>query len=213
MRLAAWIAFVGILSTLSFAQRASGERPPEDAVYLWSTAVDTILTFATILAIVLLIAIGLPKREFFALRRPRSWWRAIGLAFGVFVAVSILAYTLDPLLHAGEEQGLTPARWESSHAAPFAANFVAFALIGPVVEELTFRGAGFSLFQRYGRGVAVVAIGVAFGLWHGIWEALPVLVALGMGLAYLRSRTNSVYPAIALHASFNALALALAVTV
>jgi membrane protease YdiL (CAAX protease family) len=213
MRLAAWIAFVGILSTLSFAQRASGERLPEDAVYLWSTAVDTVLTFATILAIVLLIAIGLPKREFFALRRPRSWPRAIGLAFGVFVAVSILAYALDPLLHAGEEQGLTPNTWESSRAAPFAANFVAFALIGPVVEELTFRGAGFSLFQRYGRGVAVVAIGLAFGLWHGIWEALPVLVALGMGLAYLRSRTNSVYPAIALHASFNALALALAVTV
>ncbi len=213
MRLVAWIAFVGILSALSFAQRATGDRPPEDAVYHWSTAVDTVLTFSFILAIVLLIGIGLPKREFFALRRPRSWRRAIGIAFGVFVGVSILGFALDPLLHAGEEQGLTPDTWESSHAAPFAANFVAFALIGPVIEELTFRGAGFSLFQRYGRGVAVVAVGIAFGLWHGIWEALPVLVALGMGLAYLRSRTNSVYPAIALHASFNALALTLAVTV
>jgi membrane protease YdiL (CAAX protease family) len=213
MRLAAWIIFVAVLSALSFAERATGERPPEDTVYLWSTAVDTTVTFAFILAIVLLIAIGLPKRQFFALRRPRSWRRAIGIAVGVFVAVSLVGFALNPLLHAGEEQGLTPDTWDSSRAAPFAANFVAFSLVGPVVEELTFRGAGFTLFARYGSGTAVLATGIAFGLWHGIWEALPVLVALGIGLAYLRYRTRSVYPTIALHSAFNALALTLAVTV
>ncbi len=213
MRLAAWIAFVAVLSALSFAERATGERPPEDTVYLWSTAVDTTLTFAVILVIVLLIAMGLPKRQFFALRRPRSWPRALGIAVGVFVAVSLVGFALNPLLHAGEEQGLTPDTWDSSRAAPFLANFVTFSLVGPVVEELTFRGAGFALFSRYGAGVAILATGIAFGLWHGIWEALPVLVALGIGLAYLRYRTQSVYPTIALHSSFNALALILAVTV
>jgi membrane protease YdiL (CAAX protease family) len=213
MRLAGWIAFVGSLSALSFAERATGERPDPNAVYKWSTAANTALTFAFILGVVLLIAMGLPKREFFALRRPTSWRRALGIALGVFIGVTVLAYVLDPLLHAGEEQGLTPDRWDSTRTAPFVANFVSFTVLGPVIEELTFRGAGFSLFEGYGQTAAIVATSLAFGLWHGIWEALPILVALGLGLAYLRARTSSVYPSMVLHGTFNGIALILAVTV
>jgi len=38
-----------------------------------------------------------------------------------------------------------------------------------------------------------------------------VLVALGIGLAWLRSRTDSLYPCFLLHALFNGIALAFAV--
>jgi sodium transport system permease protein len=55
--------------------------------------------------------------------------------------------------------------------------------------------------------------GLLFGLSHGLVQALPVLSAFGFGLAWLRSRTGSVYPGMLVHATFNALALALAVTV
>jgi membrane protease YdiL (CAAX protease family) len=51
-----------------------------------------------------------------------------------------------------------------------------------------------------------------FGLWHGLVEALPVLIVFGFGLAYLRSRTNSIFPGMLLHALFNAAALIIAVT-
>ena len=51
-----------------------------------------------------------------------------------------------------------------------------------------------------------------FGLAHGLVEALPILVALGVGLAYLRARTDSLYPGFVVHALFNAIALTLAVT-
>ena len=57
-----------------------------------------------------------------------------------------------------------------------------------------------------------VAIGVLFGLAHGLVEALPILVALGIGLAYLRARTDSLYPCVIVHGAFNAIALVLAVT-
>jgi membrane protease YdiL (CAAX protease family) len=39
-----------------------------------------------------------------------------------------------------------------------------------------------------------------------------VLIIFGIGLAYLRSRTNSIYPGMILHATFNGAALILAVT-
>jgi membrane protease YdiL (CAAX protease family) len=86
-------------------------------------------------------------------------------------------------------------------------------VIGPIVEELTFRGLGFYLLEPYGQTTAIVVIGITFGLWHGLIQALPVLIVFGTGLAYLRSRTGSIYPGMLLHAAFNAGALLIAVTV
>ena len=68
--------------------------------------------------------------------------------------------------------------WEPAHAGAFAANFVLFAVIAPFVEELTFRGAGQSLLRFLGRAPSILLVGVAFGLAHGLVEALLVLVAV-----------------------------------
>jgi membrane protease YdiL (CAAX protease family) len=210
-RLIAWASLVGALSLLLYVQRFSGEKPPRNAIYQWSTAVSELVLFGFILGIVLLIARGLPLRQTFALRPPSSWRRAAAIAAGVFIGIDVLTAVLTPLLHPGAEQGLAPKAWQPAHAGAFALNALALALVGPIVEELTFRGLGFRLLERYGRTSAIVGIGIAFGLWHGLIEAFPVLAAFGVGLAYLRARTGSLYPCIALHALFNGVALAVAV--
>jgi membrane protease YdiL (CAAX protease family) len=212
-KLAAWLTLVGVVSTLGYAGRFAGGRPPKDVVYRYSTAVSELILFAVILVLVLWIARGLPKREAFALRRPRSWRRAAGLGLGLLIAIWIVSRVLDPVLHPAREQGLAPSTWEGAHAAAFALNVFALAVVGPVVEELAFRGLGFTLLQPYGQIAAVIAVGVAFALWHGLIEALPVLFVFGAGLAFLRSRTGSIYPCMALHGLFNGIALAIAVTV
>jgi membrane protease YdiL (CAAX protease family) len=125
----------------------------------------------------------------------------------------LVSYALDPLLHPGKEQGLTPSSWQPAHAAAFGLNVFALAVVGPVVEELTFRGLGFTLLERYGQTAAIIVIGIAFGVWHGLIDALPVLIVFGTGLAFLRSRTQSVYPGMLLHGLFNGLALLIAVTI
>ena len=207
-----WFVLVGLISAVSYAGRFAGGKPPKNALYLYSTAANELVLFAIILTFVFLIARGLPKREAFALRRPESWGRAIGLGFAVLILIVIANAALNPLLHGGREQGLTPSGWEPSHAAAFGLNLFAFSIVGPVAEELTFRGLGFYLLQRYGQTVTIVVLGIMFGLWHGLVEALPVLITFGLGLAYLRSRTNSIYPGMILHATFNAVALIAAVT-
>jgi uncharacterized protein len=83
--------------------------------------------------------------------------------------------------------------------------------IAPVVEELTYRGLGFSLLRPYGLASAIIGVGLAFGLAHGLIEALPILSLFGMGLAWLRERTNSIYPPILVHAAFNGVALTVSV--
>jgi membrane protease YdiL (CAAX protease family) len=195
------------------AGRFTGGKPPKNALYDYGTAVSELVLFAIILAVVLWIARGLPRREAFALRRPASWGRAAGLGIAVFIVIAVTNAVLNPFLHGGREQGLTPSGWEPQHAVAFALNLVAFALVGPIAEELTFRGLGFFLLEPLGQTAAIVIIGVTFGLWHGLIEALPVLMVFGAGLAYLRSRTDSIYPGIILHAAFNASALLIAVSV
>lgn len=208
-RLALWLAFVALLIALGYYGRAVGGRPAPDILYRYATAVSATVSYAIMLAVVLAIAGG--ARELLALRRPASWRRAARIAAGIFVAILVLGRILDPFLHQGREQGLTPTTWEPSHAAQYAANFVVIALIGPVVEELTYRGVGYALLARFGRAAAIAVTGILFALSHGLVEALPILAAFGWGLAWLRSRTGSVYPGMIVHGCFNALALIVAV--
>ena len=210
-RLIAWASLIGVLSALNYAARFAGGKPPRDALYHWSAAVEGLVQYGIILAIVLWIARA--DGELLALRRPVSWKLAVGLAGATLVGIFALNALLEPLLHAGHEQGLTPKGWDPSRTAPFAANFVVIALVAPVVEELTFRGLGFGLLERYGQTAVILLVGLAFALWHGLVGAFPILFAFGAALAYLRARTESVYPAMLLHGTFNALSLAAAVTI
>jgi membrane protease YdiL (CAAX protease family) len=129
----------------------------------------------------------------------------------VLIGVFILGGILSPLLQPGQEQGLVPKTWQPEHAAAFVANFAVVAVLAPVVEEITFRGLGYRLLEPFGRWTAILLVGLAFGLAHGLVEALPILAAFGAGLAYVRMRTGSVYPGIVVHVAFNSLVLIVAV--
>jgi membrane protease YdiL (CAAX protease family) len=211
-RLRAWLFLVGALAALAYGTRASGGKPPKNAVYHWNLAIGGIVEYAIVLTVVLAIAWGGGGKRLLALRPPVSWPRAAGLAVVVLIGIYVVAVPLDRVLHAGREQGLTPSGWDSTRAAAFAVNFVVIALIAPIVEELTFRGLGYSLLERYGRTFAILGVGLAFGLAHGLVEGLPILVVFGSGLAWLRSRTQSVYPGMLLHATFNSIALIVSVS-
>jgi membrane protease YdiL (CAAX protease family) len=211
-KLAAWLTLIALASGLAYGDRAASGKPPKNAIYHYDTAVGSLIVYAVILGIVVAIAKDGPARELFALRRPRSWPRGIGWAIVVLLVVNGLARILDPYLHPGREQGYTPNGWQPSHAGAFAFNFFVIAAVAPIVEELTFRGLGFSLLQRFGTPVAILGTGLAFGAWHGLIQALPILIAFGVGLAWLRAGSDSVYPGILLHAAFNSIALVVAVT-
>ena len=201
---------MAIISGIGYASRFSSGKPDRNALYMWSTFAGELLIFAVIFGVTM--AITGPHRQLLALRQPESWGRALGIGFVLLAVVYGVIAAIDPLLHGGREQGLTPTGWEPRHAAAYAANFVVIAGVAPVCEELLFRGLGYSLLERLGRWPAIVSVGIAFGLYHGLVEALPELVIFGCALAWLRSKTQSVFPGMLVHATFNALALVLAVT-
>jgi uncharacterized protein len=200
-------------ATLSYTLRFTSGKPPKDLLYKWSTAAGNLIQFAIIAAIIYGIAgLSRDRRGVLALRRPTSWRTAIRIGIGVGIGIFVLTLLLTPLLEPGREQGITPDTWQPEHLAAYVANGIVVAMVAPMVEELTFRGLGYSLPARYGRWTAIIGTGLAFGLAHGLVDAFPLLAAFGMGLAYLRSRVDSVYPGMIVHGLFNAIALTVAVS-
>jgi membrane protease YdiL (CAAX protease family) len=206
-----WLIFVLAFAALSYASRATEGKPDANVLYRWSTFEGFIIQYALIALIIWGIASFGRRRELFAAYRPLSWARAARIGVGIILVMAVLTAIADPLLNPGKEQGLTPKHWEGSHAAQYVANALAIAVVAPIVEELTFRGLGFSLLRGFGQWTAIVLVGVLFGLAHGLVDGLPLLIALGSGLAYLRSRVDSVYPGMVVHGLFNSIALILAV--
>ncbi len=205
-----WLALVAVLVAIGYGTRAAEGKPDPQVLYEWSTAVGTLVQEGILLLLVLAIA-GFSTR-LLALQEPYSRRRAALLIVMCFIVVIVFEAVYAHIVHVGNEQGLTPKRWEPHHAAAYVANAIVICTWVPFVEELTYRGLGYSLLERFGRWPAIIAVGLLFGLAHGLVESLPVLAFFGGVLAWIRSRTGSVYPGMILHSLFNLLALVLAVT-
>jgi membrane protease YdiL (CAAX protease family) len=213
-RLAAWLVLTTAFAGLAYLGQQTESDPPDDYAYRYSSSIGAVVVYAFVLGIILLISYGLDRRRAFGLRRPASWPLALGYALLGLIAIYLTTYVYvtatgtDP----SEEQGLVPTDWNSSRIVPFALFLLSVSVVAPIVEELTYRGIGFSLLAPYGVWVAILVTGVLFGLAHGLLEALPILAAFGVVLGWIRARTSSIYPCMALHGFFNALAVIVSVS-
>jgi sodium transport system permease protein len=81
------------------------------------------------------------------------------------------------------------------------------AVVPAVSEELLFRGwLQRALARRTGPAFAIGLSAVAFGLVHG-WPRGPTAMAFGLMLGWLAHRAGGVLPAVAAHATINAVAV------
>jgi membrane protease YdiL (CAAX protease family) len=81
--------------------------------------------------------------------------------------------------------------------------------VAPFVEELFFRGFLFqALRNSWGTVLGVISSAFIFALIHFEFDKLVPLFFLGVALALLFQKTNSLWPCIALHAINNSLAFA-----
>jgi membrane protease YdiL (CAAX protease family) len=210
-RLAQWLVLVFVLVVIAYLSRIFGGKPSPQVLYQWSTFAGGLVQDALILAVVLAIARG--AWSLLALRPPADLGRAALYVVAAIVAVYLFESVYSLIVDPGNEQGLTPSHWQPAHAAAYVANAIVICTWVPLTEELTYRGLGYSLLAPFGRWPAVIGIGVIFGLAHGLVLSFPVLAAFGCVLAWIRSKTDSVYPGMVLHALFNAVALVAAVTI
>ena len=156
-----------------------------------------------------------------AVRKAPDGWRAVGLrgfpagAVGIGCGLMIasfllnLAYSLVLMqfdLRMQVDMGPILAALDSPWAFVLGA-----AVVAPVAEEIFFRGFVFAgLRQRYDWKVAAVASAALFAVIHLQPLAELPIFFLGLIFAFLYQWSGSIWPAIFLHVSTNALAVAAA---
>jgi membrane protease YdiL (CAAX protease family) len=205
--IAAWLFVVAIQVGLAFWSRTLEDGDTEP-LYEYDLAIGSAIAYGILIGITFWIASAYRDRNEALGLRPYAY-RWLGIALAMVVASVIVAVALEPLLHAGEEQGLSPDEWDPDRANAFLLNSLVLVTLTPFAEELFFRGLGVRVLGAFGSTVAIVGTALAFGLAHGLLVALPSLLALGVGLAWVRLRAETVWPGVIAHAAYNGIALAL----
>lgn len=205
---------IGLVAVVAYAAHfsAGGEAEP-DVLFRWSTAIGTLALDTLLLGLSVLVARGLPLREAFALRRPRSWDEAARIALLALGASWLTSLVLELIIGHGVREQAVPQYADPTRLLPFAANFVLIALYVPIVEEALCRGLGYRLLLPWGEPLAIAGTSVAFALAHGAVLDLPWVLVTGLGLGYLRARSGSLYPCVALHGAINGIAMTVSVLV
>ena len=152
-------------------------------------------------------------------KRPRRdlLFTAVGLPVGVVLTL----YTLAGVNHVATElgfpspevnHGLLQQMREMDDPAQLAALIFSAVIIGPLLEEIVFRGLAqtslLNFFGRRARWRVILLASAVFAAAHvGLttWHALPGLFVLGVVLGWLYERTGSLWPPILVHAGFNGL--------
>lgn len=80
---------------------------------------------------------------------------------------------------------------------------VAVAIIPAICEEFAMRCCSLQLLRKYGKGFAIFAVSIVFGILHGNVIQFVFAFCIGIVLGYVTIKTDSVIPAILIHALNN----------
>jgi len=133
--------------------------------------------------------------------------------FGIFVFAMYAAQFVAGLFNNAMQALLEP--WGISYTGNYdsiigemtdAAGLLYIVLIGPVLEELVFRGAIMGSLRKFGRNFSIVISALIFGFFHMIFAQIPVAFLLGLILGYAAAK-YSLRCSIALHILNNGVAM------
>jgi CAAX protease family protein len=151
-----------------------------------------------------------PRPEQFGLR-PAPWKRSALYVVGGYVGFIVLSYLWLSII--GEPDAKDTITEDlgakDSTVALIAVTFVV-TVCAPLAEEFFFRGYFFGALRKNGFWFAALLTGLAFGLVHVFGSPIAFIVplaALGIALCFIREKTGSLYPGIALHCINNSVAM------
>jgi PTH1 family peptidyl-tRNA hydrolase len=130
------------------------------------------------------------------------------MGFAAFYAANYLLTlltTLVPAVETAQDSYMDQYETIQSYQPALWADLFYSCIGAPFVEELVCRGLMWNFFKKHGNGrkVFIIASGVVFAVMHGNLYQMAFTLPLGMLLAYLICKSESLWPSFFLHASFN----------
>lgn len=151
------------------------------------------------------VMLGLFHKNFIdtlSLKKPNNYgisYFFIGLTCS-YLAAQIASLIVDLLTHVGIKSVTPKSLLEYENTPAGILMFIIEVAVFPaIVEELIFRGALFGCLREYGEIFAMVASAAIFGLFHGNIEQLIFAFLLGLVLAFVVIKTNSLFIAVLIH--------------
>ena len=83
--------------------------------------------------------------------------------------------------------------------------FIGTAVIPPLIEEYAMRGVVLSSLSKYSNTLAIFGSAFMFGVFHGNFTQIPFAFMCGLVFAFITIASNSIWPAIIVHALNNSL--------
>ncbi len=84
---------------------------------------------------------------------------------------------------------------------------IATAIIPAVCEEFAMRCCSLQLLRKYGKGFAVLAVSIVFGLLHANVTQFIFAFLIGLVLGFVTIKTDSIVPAVLIHAFNNGMSV------
>jgi len=144
---------------------------------------------------------------------------AVAMGLGGLCAAPVLLLAVQMLVYfvAGPARPSANPVFEflrdANEALPLVALFVVIAILGPLLEEICFRGVVYgALRQVVPVWLAIPASAAVFSLAHADLNAAAPLFVLGSLLAYIYERTRSVVASWITHACWNGLVFSIFIT-
>jgi membrane protease YdiL (CAAX protease family) len=156
-----------------------------------------------------------PLRQCLALRPTHPALVAIGVGLGL--SLKLPAESLRDLMErqwpsTDAELLRRAVLYQSENLRQMLGLLLVVCLMGPLVEEIFFRGALYGRLARNSARTAGLATGLMFVLTHADFRAWPALVVVTAALSYLRGLSGSLLPCVAFHVAFNTLGVLALVT-
>lgn len=174
----------------------------------WRITAIFLITATVWIVPVYIVAIRRRRARFSELGFARAPWgasaRLVGIAFVIFLGFSIPWQIVSVHFGIALQPDMLkkfPAGWPGLALALFLG-----AVIAPISEEAFFRGFIFAgLRKQYPFWIAAGVSAVIFAVGHMVPGAILPLCVLGFLFAWLRERTGSIWPSIAMHMLNNSL--------
>jgi len=186
-------------------------RPDADMDVVAGVACQAVAYLVALYAFVRVYEPDKRLRDVFALRRADASLCAVAALTGValqFPASAIGALIERHWPYSSAELLARAQHLEAITPGQQIAVFVGVCLVGPLVEELFFRGALFrGLRQRNTPGMTTFGVSAFFALAHQDGRVFLPILLVGLVMTHLRSLSGSLLPAFALHFAFNATAI------
>ncbi|MBO5065952.1 MAG: CPBP family intramembrane metalloprotease [Clostridia bacterium] len=138
-------------------------------------------------------------------KNPKKTALLIFMGFGGCMAANYITSILIMFMEAlGFDSGYTSMQ-DPSNIYDIIIMFIGTAIIPPFVEEYAMRGVVLSALTKHSKALAIFGSAFMFGLFHGNFTQIPFAFMCGLVFAYITIITNSIWPAVIVHAFNNSL--------